>query len=137
MANLETLQKIHDFCSKAADLVRESEGSTADIQLTDLRTRLASADIAKFTIDDGVVKGLALINGANDPSIPTDDVDYLRKTFANFADKVRNDGETFSIDQLLDKEDSVCGIHKDAQGEYGIRIPDGVTSIDSHAFYSR
>ena len=87
MASLETLQKIYDFCGKAANLVREAEGSTDPIPLNELRTRLAAANIAKFKIQNNTVKGFTVVNGVSDPTIPVDDVDYLRKTFTNFASR--------------------------------------------------
>lgn len=134
MASLETLQKIYDFCDKAADLVREYEGSTAEIPLNALRQRLAQARIVKFTINNNAVTEYFFVGGSSDTATPDDDVDYLRKTFTNFAKKVRNGSEKLSIDQLLAKEDAACGLHKNTRGEYEIRIPNGVTSIGNGVF---
>ena len=112
MASLDTLQKIYNFCNKAADLVREAEGSTDPIPLNALRTRLAAASIAKFNIQNNQVKGHTVVDGASDSTTPTDDVDYLRKTFTNFANKVRTGTEKFDIDELEAQENLVCGVHK-------------------------
>lgn len=136
MASLDTLQKIYNFCNKAADLVREAEGSTDPIPLNALRTRLAAASIAKFYIDDNhVLKGHRVVNGKTDSSTPEDTADYFRKLFTNFADKVRVGSNKLNIDQIEEQENLVCGVHKvDDDDKYGLTIPEGVIKIDPAAF---
>ena len=137
MAESENLQKLKRILGRTADLIREAEGSSEPIQVSDMRQKVAAMDIATFNIDDNhVLKGHTVVNGTTDSSTPEDTADYYRKLLTNFANKVRVGSDKLDIDQIEEQENLVCGVHK-VDGKYGLTIPEGVTSIGFNAFLNK
>lgn len=139
MAESENLKQLKRILSRTADLIREAEGSSEPVQVSDMRQKVATMDIATFNIDNNhVLKGHTVVNGTTDPSTPADTTDYYRKLLTNFANKVRVGSEKLNIDQIEEQENLVCGVHKVHPGPgapvYSLTIPDGVTSIGNKAF---
>ena len=135
MGTAENLVKLRGILSTFANLIREGEGTDAPISVADMRQKMAAIDLATFDINNGVLSGYTLKEGAADESTPEDTQDYFRKLLSNFADKVRIESEQLNIDNINTQKDLVCGAYKntDKENRIKLRIPDIVTEIRQFA----
>ena len=134
MGKTEDLAKLRRILKAFADIIRESDGTTEPIAVSDMRQRIAAADYATFNVNNGILSGHASHNGSEDPSIPENTLEYYTKLITNFADKVRIGSEELDIDDIDNEKYSICGINK-INDKYTLRLPPNVTSIGSSAFY--
>lgn len=100
MADSENMIKLKKILRTFADLIRQGEGSSAPIKVSEMRTRLAAIDISKFDISQGVLHEHTVVTGTTDSSTPATTLEYYEKLMTNFANKVRVGQEKLDVDDI-------------------------------------
>lgn len=135
MGKTEDLAKLRRILKAFADIIRESDGTTEPIAVSDMRQRIAAATYATFNVDnEGCLRNYTFKNGTNDPSVPENTLEYYTKLITNFADKVRVGSEELDIDDIDNEKYSICGINI-VNNKYTLRLPDNVTHIPENLFF--